>query len=101
VTWFTAPGCKEREAQPDEQKLGVGMQVSIVENPVAAMGGAAPRDRVSRLRLWPSLVKFWLRRAERETAEAVQWVGHPGVLEDFRYASRPNLRVLDASSHEH
>jgi hypothetical protein len=101
VTWFTAPGCKEREGQPDEQKPGVGMQASIVENPVAAMGGAAPRDRVSCLWLWPSLVDFWLRRAEREMAQAVEWAGHPGVLDDFRYASQSNLRVLDASSHEH
>jgi hypothetical protein len=64
------------------------MQASIVENPIAAMRTAARRDRGSPLRLWPSLANAWLRCAERDMAETVQWIGHPGVLEDFRCASR-------------
>jgi hypothetical protein len=38
--------------------------------------------------LWPSLSGAWTRRLEQRIEDDLRWLGHTGVLEDFRSASR-------------
>jgi hypothetical protein len=66
------------------------MQVSIAADPIADIRADARRDRGRAVpaQLWQCLADAWLRHREQRIASAVHRLGHEGVLEEYRHASR-------------
>jgi hypothetical protein len=66
------------------------MGVSAISHPLSAGGAPARREwALSRpWRLWPALIARWTQRLDRQIEKDLRWLDHPGVLDDYRRASR-------------
>ncbi len=66
------------------------MSTAVIAAPiVASRANARPEQAAVRsMGLWPSLSEAWTRRLEQRIEDDLRWLGHTGVLEDFRSASR-------------
>jgi hypothetical protein len=64
------------------------MNIALTTDFTAMGAKVRPEHAPARtMRLWPSLSAAWTRHLEQRIEDDLNWLGHTGVLEDFRSAS--------------